>query len=129
MFEKATRLKLRFDTPHGMLVLEDLWEIPLNCMDISQFTYRQLALKESRNSVENLVAEVVKFNGVFSLLWHNHFFDEREYPGIIEHYTGILDLCMHKGMKGITGSEIIRPFAGYREILRSSDVSNRNESA
>ena len=29
MFEKATRLKLRFDSPQGALSVEDLWDIPL----------------------------------------------------------------------------------------------------
>ena len=29
MFEKATRLKLRFDTPLGALSAEDLWDLPL----------------------------------------------------------------------------------------------------
>jgi len=29
MFEKASRLKLRFDTPQGSLTVEELWELPL----------------------------------------------------------------------------------------------------
>jgi len=50
---------------------------------------------------------VVKFNGVFSLLWHNSFFNEAEFPGITEHYTGILNLFESLGIEGITGMEII----------------------
>jgi len=92
----------------------------MTCMEISQFTYRKLNLNDSRESVENLVREVARFNGVFSLLWHNHFFDEREFPGIVKHYTGILDHCTRQDMKGITGTEIIAIF---------SDVSHRNGKA
>ena len=29
MFEQASRLKLRFDTPRGCLSAEDLWDLPL----------------------------------------------------------------------------------------------------
>ncbi len=84
----------------------DLWEIPLTVMEGTHFYYRKLDLAGSRTAIENLVDEVCKFNGVFSLLWHNHFFEEREIPGITKHYTGILDLCKEKGMEGLTGHAI-----------------------
>lgn len=49
MFEKATRLKLRFDSPRGQLSIEDLWDIPLtsgtgrpNLDDIAKGLHREL---------------------------------------------------------------------------------------
>lgn len=30
LFEKASRLKLRFNTPKGLVTAEDLWDLPLN---------------------------------------------------------------------------------------------------
>ncbi len=83
-----------------------LWEIPLTVMESTHFYYRKLELEDSRAAIENLVAEVLKFNGVFSLLWHNNFFDEREINGITDHYTGILDLCKENHMEGLTGQSI-----------------------
>jgi hypothetical protein len=49
MFEKVSRLKLRFDSPVGSISVEDLWEIPLtstvgkvNLDDIAKALYRKL---------------------------------------------------------------------------------------
>jgi hypothetical protein len=49
MFEKANRMKLRFDTPKGQLSAEDLWDLPLtsptgkaNLDDIAKDLFRQL---------------------------------------------------------------------------------------
>lgn len=49
MFEKASRLKLRFDTNKGQITIEDLWELPLtsktgraNLDDIARDLHRQL---------------------------------------------------------------------------------------
>jgi hypothetical protein len=85
----------------------DHWEIPLTVMESTHFYYRKLDLDASRKSIESLASEVVKFNGVFSLLWHNHFFDEHEFPGVTAHYTSILDYIQSLHMDGITGKEIL----------------------
>ena len=49
MFEKATRLKLRFSTTKGLLLVEDLWDLPLtstsgrvNLDEIARDIHRQL---------------------------------------------------------------------------------------
>ncbi len=86
----------------------DYWEIPLTVMDVTHFRYRKLNFAQSGKAIEKLAAEVVKFNGVFSLLWHNSFFDEWEFPGITAHYAGILDQLETLEMEGITGREIIK---------------------
>lgn len=48
MFEQAARLKLRFETPKGLLSAEDLWDLPLtsvrgvNLNDIAKGLNREL---------------------------------------------------------------------------------------
>lgn len=49
MFEKASRLKLRFDTPKGLISVEDLWDLPLssttgkaNLDDVARSLHQQL---------------------------------------------------------------------------------------
>ena len=85
----------------------DYWEIPLTFMDVTHFYHRKLNMEQSARAIRNLAAEVAMFNGVFSLLWHNSFFNEREFPGITAHYLGMLDHMKALGMEGLTGKEII----------------------
>ena len=49
MFEKASRLKIRFPSPKGLLSVEDLWDLPLtsntgkaNLDDIARTLHREL---------------------------------------------------------------------------------------
>jgi hypothetical protein len=44
---------------------------------------------------------------VFSLLWHNDFFNELTFPGINKTYQEILQYTMKKGAESMTGTTII----------------------
>lgn len=77
MFEKASRLKLRFDTPKGQLSVEDLWDLPLtsatgkaNLDDIAKDLFRELKDEgdvsfvtpaRSSNKVTQLKFEIAKY--------------------------------------------------------------------
>lgn len=63
MFEKISRIKLRFETSQGMLTVEDLWDIPLtsargraNLDDIA----RDLSKKLKDTETESFVVKVPK---------------------------------------------------------------------
>jgi len=96
----------------------DHWEIPLTVMDTTHFRYRKLNFEQSTESIEKLATEVAKFNGVFSLLWHNSFFNEYEFPGITTHYVGILDKLKTLGFEGIPGVDILKQMMS-KEVGRS----------
>jgi hypothetical protein len=48
MFEKASRLKLRFSTPQGGLSAEDLWDLPLTSTRANQANLNNIAKAVSR---------------------------------------------------------------------------------
>lgn len=59
MFEKCSRLKVRFDTNKGQLSIEDLWDLPLtsgtgkaNLDDVARELYNQLKGDSSVSFVE-----------------------------------------------------------------------------
>lgn len=87
MFEKASRQKLRFDTPKGQLSVEDLWDLPLhgltgkaNLDDIARVLDAELKAGTSKSFVNKATSadEVLKLK--FDIVIHviNTRLDERE---------------------------------------------------
>lgn len=52
MFEKASRIGLRFETTKGLLSTEDLWRIPISSKDTKAVTLQTLA-KEAYAQLKN----------------------------------------------------------------------------
>jgi peptidoglycan/xylan/chitin deacetylase (PgdA/CDA1 family) len=65
-------------------------QIPLVAMDVSYLSYLKSSYNEILEDMDCLLSEVRKFNGVFTLLWHNSNLDENEWPGIKLFYEEIL---------------------------------------
>ena len=86
----------------------DLWEIPLNIMDGTLFYYRKLSFEQMKLSLEQILSEVIKFNGLFSLLWHNSHFDELEFPGVTEFYIEVIQYINSQIPDSMTGNEIMQ---------------------
>jgi len=84
------------------------WEIPLNVMDSTLFHYRKLSLSEAMSSSEKIRDEVIRFNGVFTLLWHNSYFNEKEVPGITRFYSSLLENVMAEKPEVLTGLKIVQ---------------------
>jgi hypothetical protein len=86
----------------------DIWQIPLNVMDVTLLGYMKIPVPEIIGSVRPLLREVSRFKGVFSLLWHNCSLDEEEYPGINAVYRSLLEEIMGSGYRSLTGDQVIK---------------------
>lgn len=85
----------------------DVWEIPLVVMDATLYQYRKMDPLSSLESVEKLVGECEKFNGLITLLWHNGNFDDENYPGARELFENILSHMYSKQCQSVTGHSCI----------------------
>jgi len=88
-------------------MIDHIWEIPLTLMDCTLFDYRKLSFKQAMDSTDNLINETRKFGGIFTLLWHNSYFEERRYPGITKFYSELLGKMKECKAVNITAQEIL----------------------
>lgn len=86
----------------------DVIEIPLIFMDatLRQKNYLNLSKSEIIDSAKQLLAEIKKFNGVFSILWHNTYFSEYKYTGWKGMLEGLINLFKSEGLEFHTGIEL-----------------------
>lgn len=75
--------------------ISDVIEIPLIVMDttLGHPKYLGLSQDEAFEKVKPLIDQVIKFNGVLTLLWHNTYFSDYKYTGWKEVYVEILNYC------------------------------------
>ncbi len=127
-FKNHSAIGLRYDSSFGFAEMEgfrnsfclpfkpydfenrqaiDLWQLPLVTMDVTLFSYRLLSADDAFSIIEKLLDEVKKHNGIFTLLWHNSFFDEILYPGITNIYESILELIVKETPNSISGKKLV----------------------
>lgn len=85
----------------------DIWQVPLIVMDATLYMYRKMDPEQSITSVRTLVNECKRFNGIFSLLWHNGNFDSENYPEGKQLFENILDYLKESDCVSVTGSACI----------------------
>lgn len=59
MFESASRLKLRFDSPRGAITVEDLWDLPLSAPTANRASLDAIAMGLQRDLRDT--AEITSF--------------------------------------------------------------------
>ena len=85
----------------------DVWQFPLMSMDVTLFHYRNLKNVEILDRINSMIQEVKNYNGIFTLLWHNSFFDETLYPGVTKMFESILESISTQQPVALTGKELV----------------------
>jgi hypothetical protein len=91
-------------------------EIPLNVMDATLHhpNYLQLAANQILPALQPLFAEVEKFGGVVSLLWHNDHFDPANTVTGPTQFHEIMTDLQARGAVFLTGRQILDHLPGHR---------------
>ena len=94
--------------------MSSVLEIPLIVMDttLRNKKYMDFTPEMTLNAVSKLVDEVKKFNGVFTLLWHNTFFSEYKFAGWRQIYQDILEYCKNNHALLTTGQNVYEKITG-----------------
>ncbi|MEG1254887.1 polysaccharide deacetylase family protein [Clostridium sp.] len=88
----------------------NIWEIPLIVMDttLNNNSYQGFDIDQAVEYCNNMVDVVRKYNGVFSLLWHNSSFDnEGDWKGWNKVYEKIIKYSISKNALCISGEKVI----------------------
>lgn len=87
-------------------------EIPLILMDgtLQSTKYLNIAKDQIAGRIGTLIAEIEKFGGLFTLLWHNTHFSDYKYQGWKQIFEEITGICRKENSAFVTGSEILRRY-------------------
>lgn len=88
----------------------DLYELPLIIMDVSLQSdmYMNLSPDEGLVRIKMLMDKVHKFNGIFTLLWHNSSFYTREWLSWEPIYEEAVKYAKSKGFEFVNADELIK---------------------
>jgi hypothetical protein len=83
-------------------------EIPLVLMDstLSFSKYLKLKSEEAIEKIIPIIAEIIKFHGCFTILWHNTHFSEYKHTGWRKVFTDILNYCSTNGSLLVSGEKV-----------------------
>jgi hypothetical protein len=91
--------------------ITDVVEIPLTVMDVTfEKKYMKMEKEEAYKKMVALLEETEKFNGCFTLLWHNTYFSEYKFTGWKEIYCRFLEYAGGKKALITSGKNILRNF-------------------
>jgi hypothetical protein len=86
-----------------------VWELPLNLMDVTlnHPNYLQLSPAEVLPALTPMLEEIEKFQGVFTLLWHNENFSPYGLEGGLQIFREITEYLQKKGTAFLTAGQAV----------------------
>lgn len=90
-------------------------EIPLILMDSSlqSKNYLHFTPGESFKMIDDIISEIKKYNGVFTILWHSTLFSDYKYKGWKDVYIYFLNQCKKDRVEMVSGLEIAGKFLNH----------------
>ncbi|WP_426060010.1 DUF7033 domain-containing protein [Hymenobacter sp. B1770] len=87
-------------------------EIPLNVMDATLHhpSYLQLRPEEILPALQPMLAEIERFGGVATVLWHNENFDPANNKNGPQQFAQLMSYLQQHGTAFLTGTEICQAF-------------------
>lgn len=96
----------------------DIWEFPLSVMDTTLFEYMNVDQPDAIKQVNTVIESVEKYNGLFTLLWHNSKF-------VLESGENLTDFYLYV-LKRVTEKNVLSFVPGKR-ISNNIDFLNEEE--
>lgn len=95
--------------PHHPYIIADKSEsrtlsLPMITMDSTLFDYNGMSDSQADGKIDGLLAEVCKFSGTVSVLWHTHGFLDNY--GWADTYERLIDRCSRSGIRMRTVREV-----------------------
>ncbi len=89
--------------------MSSVWQLPLNLMDITLHHPRYLQLKPSEvmPAITPMLEEIIRFSGVFTLLWHNENFSTYGLPNGLTLFQEITAFLQKQQTAFLTASEAL----------------------
>ena len=95
--------------------ISNVLEIPLNVMDgtLAMEKYMKVERDKAVAKVFKLIQEIKKFNGCFTLLWHNTYYSEYKYSGWYDVLVKILNYCEEENSCFANGEEVLNIYTKH----------------
>ncbi|AKQ45256.1 hypothetical protein TH63_05770 [Rufibacter radiotolerans] len=89
--------------------MTSVWELPLNLMDVTlnHPNYLQLSPAEVLPALMPMLEEIVKFHGVFTLLWHNENFSSYGMEAGLQLFREITEYVQEKDTSFFTAAQAV----------------------